>query len=95
MYKMTRLPSTPASTLERHIKVAKDAGLVFVYSGNIAGHDYENTFCPNCGYKAVERWSVYMKKNNLKDDGTCPKCGHDLNIAGAKWMGQGTDLLRF
>ncbi len=95
MYKMTRLPSTPASTLERHIKVAKDAGLVFVYSGNIPGHDYENTFCPSCGYKAVERWSVYMKKNNLRDDGHCPKCSHDLNISGAKWMGQGTGLLRF
>jgi len=95
MYKMTHIPSTPVSTLERHIKIAKDAGLVFVYSGNIAGHDYENTFCPDCGCKAIERWSVYMKKNNLKEDGHCPKCDHDLNIAGLKWMGHGTGRLVF
>ncbi|MCF2136972.1 MAG: AmmeMemoRadiSam system radical SAM enzyme [Candidatus Thorarchaeota archaeon] len=89
MYKMTHLPRTPASTLEKHIKIAKEAGLVFIYSGNVPGMDTENTYCPNCGFKAVERYSVFMKKNNLAKDGTCPKCGSDLNIHGAKWMGQG------
>ncbi len=42
-YKMTHLPRTPAATLETHIEASKEAGLVFVYSGNVAGHDYENT----------------------------------------------------
>ena len=95
MYKMTDLPSTPATTLERHIKIARDAGLVFVYSGNIPGHDYENTYCPQCGYKAVERYSVFLKRNNLREDGHCPKCGRDLNVAGVKWMGQGTGRVVF
>ncbi len=89
MYKLTNLPRTNAETLEKHIKICKDEGLVFVYSGNIAGHDYENTYCPRCGFKAIERYSVYMKKNNLNDKGHCPKCDEELNIHGVKWMGQG------
>jgi pyruvate formate lyase activating enzyme len=88
-YKMTHLPRTPASTLEKHIEVAKNEGLVFVYSGNVAGHDYENTYCPECGFKVVERYSVYLGSNNLDRDGNCPKCKKDLNIKGVQWMIQG------
>ncbi|MFW9793101.1 MAG: AmmeMemoRadiSam system radical SAM enzyme [Candidatus Thorarchaeota archaeon] len=88
-YKMTHLPRTPASTLEKHINVAKEAGLVFVYSGNVAGHDYENTYCPECGFKAVDRYSVYLGSNNLDQDGNCPQCKTDLNIKGVQWMVRG------
>jgi pyruvate formate lyase activating enzyme len=89
MYKLTSLPRTPARTLEHHIRVAKEEGLEYVYSGNIAGHDYENTYCMNCGTKAVERYSVFMKMNNLNKNGRCPECDTDLNIQGVKWMRQG------
>ncbi len=88
-YKMAHLPRTSASTLEKHIDAAKKAGLVFVYSGNVAGHDYENTYCPECGFKAVERYSVYLGSNNLDQNGNCPKCKADLNIEGVQWMVQG------
>ncbi|MFW9807839.1 MAG: AmmeMemoRadiSam system radical SAM enzyme [Candidatus Thorarchaeota archaeon] len=88
-YKLTHLPRTSAKTLEKHIDVAKKSGLVFVYSGNVAGHDYENTYCPECGFKAVERYSVYLGSNNLDKDGNCPKCKADLNMEGVQWMVQG------
>jgi len=94
-YKMTNLPRTPASTLERHIRIAKESGLEFVYSGNVPGHDYENTYCPNCGFKAVERYSVYLKNNSLRDDGNCLKCGTDLGMAGIEWMRLGKGKSRF
>ncbi len=90
MYKMTDLPHTPASMLERHIRVAREAGLVYVYSGNVPGMDTENTCCPSCGFKAVERWSVFLRKNSLSPEGRCPSCGRDLNIRGVKWMRHGT-----
>ncbi|MBD3407698.1 MAG: AmmeMemoRadiSam system radical SAM enzyme [Candidatus Lokiarchaeota archaeon] len=90
MYKMQHLPRTDSETLQRHIEIAKNAGLTFVYSGNIPGHDHENTYCFNCGFKAIERYSVYLKKNNLNEAGHCPKCDADLNISGVKWMGHGT-----
>ncbi|MFW9848194.1 MAG: AmmeMemoRadiSam system radical SAM enzyme [Candidatus Thorarchaeota archaeon] len=94
-YKMTHLPRTSAATLEKHIKIAKEAGLEFVYSGNIPGHDFENTYCPKCGHKAVERYSVFLKSNNLGEDGNCPNCGTDLGIAGIKWMKLGKGKSRF
>ncbi len=94
-FKITNLPRTPASTLEKHINIARESGLEFVYSGNVPGHDYENTYCPNCGFKAVERYSVYLKSNNLREDGHCPKCSTDLGIAGIKWMKLGKGKSRF
>lgn len=94
-FKITHLPRTPASMLEKHIAIAKDAGLTFVYSGNIGGHDYENTYCPECGFKAIERYSVFLKKNHLNEYGRCPKCDSDLNIKGVQWMGEGTSRLPF
>ncbi|TFG11212.1 AmmeMemoRadiSam system radical SAM enzyme [Candidatus Thorarchaeota archaeon] len=94
-YKITHLPRTPASVIEAHITIAKDAGLEYVYSGNIPGHDYENTICPNCGFKAVERYSVFLKRNNLDEEGKCPKCGTDLGIAGTEWMQIGPGSSRF
>ncbi|MHA2235792.1 MAG: AmmeMemoRadiSam system radical SAM enzyme, partial [Candidatus Thorarchaeota archaeon] len=88
-YKLTHLPRTSATTLEKHIEVAKNAGLVYIYSGNVAGHDYENTYCPECGFKAVERYSVYLGSNNLNKDGNCPRCKTDLNMKGVQWMKHG------
>ena len=94
-FKITNLPRTPAAMLEKHIKIAKDAGLTFVYSGNIGGHDYENTYCPECGLKAIERYGVFLKKNHLNNQGRCPKCNADLNIQGVQWMGEGAPRLTF
>ncbi len=93
-YKMTHLPRTSASMLERHIETAKNTGLVFVYSGNVPGHDYENTYCPECGFKAVERYSVFLGRNNLDKEGNCPGCKADLNIKGVQWMVQGKGKFR-
>ncbi len=93
-YKLTNIPRTPVDMLEKHIEIAKEAGLEFVYSGNIPGHDYENTYCPNCGFKAVERYSVYLKSNNLNEEGRCPKCNADLNISGVRWMIRGKSKQR-
>lgn len=90
MFKLQHIPRTPAAMLEKHIQIAKDAGLEFIYSGNIAGNDYENTYCSQCGTKAVERYSVYLKANHLDELGQCPNCQQDLNMAGVKWMVPGT-----
>ena len=94
-YKMKHLPRTPSTTIETHIEIAKKAGIEFIYSGNVPGHDYENTYCPECGFKAVERYSVFLKSNNLSPEGRCPKCNADLNISGVKWMvlGKGSQRL--
>ncbi|MEM2272323.1 MAG: AmmeMemoRadiSam system radical SAM enzyme, partial [Archaeoglobaceae archaeon] len=70
---------TPITTLERAIKIAKDVGVEYVYIGNVWGHRFENTFCPNCGETLIERRGFYIGKINLEDT-KCPTCGYKQNI---------------
>ncbi len=81
-YKMNDLPPTPVSTLEKLAKIAKEEGLVHVYIGNVPGHPLEHTYCPRCGYRVIERYSVYLASVNLLPGNKCPKCGYKLNIRG-------------
>ena len=78
-YKMLDVPPTPKETLIKAYHIGKDAGLKYVYTGNIPDSNYESTYCPNCGFKLIERWGIEMIENNLLGD-KCPKCG--TKIAG-------------
>ncbi|AGK60619.1 Pyruvate-formate lyase-activating enzyme [Archaeoglobus sulfaticallidus PM70-1] len=72
-------PATSIQTLERAYRIAKDAGLEYVYLGNVWGHKYESTYCPRCGYPVIQRQGFYIEKIDL-DDSKCPKCGYEQNI---------------
>jgi len=74
-YKMTSPDDTPASTLLRAFEIGKDAGLNFVYAGNLPGHvrNMENTYCPGCGELLIERLGFRVRQMRVKN-GTCPKC---------------------
>jgi len=78
-YKMLDVPSTPKETILKAYHIGKEAGLKYVYTGNIPDSNYESTYCPNCGFKLIERWGIEMIENNLLGD-KCPKCG--TKIAG-------------
>ncbi|AEA47985.1 AmmeMemoRadiSam system radical SAM enzyme [Archaeoglobus veneficus] len=78
-FQMTDKPSTPLYTLEMAVRVAKDVGLEYVYIGNVWGHEYEDTYCPNCGTKLIDREGFYIVKNELDGD-RCPECGYRQNI---------------
>jgi pyruvate formate lyase activating enzyme len=75
-YNMTDTPSTSAAGLVRAAKIGRDAGLHFVYAGNLPGRTerLEDTYCPNCGATLVERTGFHVRTNHLKK-GTCPDCG--------------------
>ncbi len=76
-YKMTDPDNTPAETLMRAAEIGHDAGLRFVYAGNLPGMlgKYENTRCPSCSELLIERHGFSVVRNMLAD-GACPKCGH-------------------
>jgi pyruvate formate lyase activating enzyme len=74
MYRMRNLPPTPTDTLERARAEALDAGLQFVYIGNLFGHEAESTFCPRDGTLLIRRTGYWIGENNLTDDGRCPTC---------------------
>lgn len=74
MHKLTQLPSTPISTLNKAHKIAIDAGIKYVYVGNVPAHSAENTYCHSCGNKIIERRGYYIL-NNYIEDGKCKYCG--------------------
>jgi len=55
LHEFTHLSATPIATLERAYEIGQEAGLKFVYLGNVPGHKYENTVCYSCGKKVVNR----------------------------------------
>ena len=74
-YKMDGNSATPVRTVIRAAEIGYEAGLHFVYAGNIPGRlgRYENTYCPACSTLLIERSGFRIRKNILAD-GSCPKC---------------------
>jgi pyruvate formate lyase activating enzyme len=72
-YRFTASP-TPLRTLERAWRIGREAGLQFVYLGNVPGHRRENTYCPACERLLIERWGLGLVGYELVD-GCCPDCG--------------------
>jgi len=72
-YKMLNLPRTPASLLHRAREIGIKAGLRYVYCGNIPGEEGEDTFCPQCGRKVIERVGFRVVKNDVVK-GECLHC---------------------
>jgi pyruvate formate lyase activating enzyme len=70
-------PTTPRHTLERAWRLGTEAGLRFVYLGNLPGHRLANTRCPGCGALLVERRGVRLVQNHLAG-GRCPTCGRGV-----------------
>lgn len=79
-YKLTHLPVTPMETLRLAYRIAKDAGLKFVYLGNVPHSDEENTYCPDCGVLVIERWGFNARLVRVDSRGRCGECGANLNL---------------
>ncbi len=78
-YSMTDVPMTPLSTLLTCHSMAKDAGIQYVYLGNIGHGDYDNTYCPSCKNLLVERYGFSAHIKGLAQ-GTCSRCGASIPI---------------
>jgi len=72
-YRLVDRPPTPVDTLERAGRVGREAGLRYVYLGNVPGEG-EETRCAECGERLILR-SGYRIRENRMADGACPKCG--------------------
>jgi len=81
-YKMLDAPATPSSTLQRAAEIGQEAGLHYVYAGNLPGKvgSLEDTHCPNCTQPLIKRRGYWILDNSLRSEGTCPNCG--AKIAG-------------
>lgn len=79
-YRMTDHDPTTVDTLVRAAEIGQEAGLKFVYAGNLPGRAglYEHTLCPACGKRLIERLGFAVLSYCLTDDGACPACGQRI-----------------
>ena len=73
-YKMAHLPPTPARTLHRAARIGREAGLHYVYTGNIPNELWESTACPQCNRWLVRRRGFAVLEKFMGSDGRCPVC---------------------
>jgi len=76
-YKMTDTKPTDGAVLERAIDIGKEAGLRYIYVGNLPGSRAESTYCYSCGALLIERIG-YQIQQNVIDDYRCPKCNAEI-----------------
>jgi pyruvate formate lyase activating enzyme len=76
-YKMTGPRNTPSSTLKRAAGIGKQAGLRYVYAGNLPGSvdHLEDTVCYKCQTTVVRRRGFWVLENRVTPTGACPSCG--------------------
>ncbi len=79
-YKMTEPDNTDAKTLIRAAEIGREAGLRYVYAGNLPGHvgEYEDILCPACRYRLVKRRGYVIHEYYITGDGSCSNCGQKI-----------------
>ena len=75
-YKMTDPDNTDAQTLLRAAEIGREAGLRYVYAGNLPGQvgEYEDTFCVQCNKRLIHRSGYVIREYHITKEGTCPGC---------------------
>jgi pyruvate formate lyase activating enzyme len=83
-------PPTPVATLERAREAGIEAGLRYVYLGNVPGHPGEHTHCPRCDTTLVKRGLLQLQRCDVTPEGRCPHCGQEIAGVGWGWQSSGT-----
>jgi pyruvate formate lyase activating enzyme len=84
-YKMHDPDNTSVDTLIRAAEIGVEAGLNFVYAGNLPGQTgrWENTYCPQCQELLIARTGFWVDAYHLTPEGLCPNC--QTSIPGIWW----------
>lgn len=80
-------PPTPPETLRRARRIALDAGLRYVYTGNVHDRAGSTTYCPNCGKPVVERDWYEILSHAIDAAGRCTHCGTGIPGRHARFEG--------
>ena len=75
-YHMQENANTTAEQLIRACEIGREAGLRYIYAGNLPGRvgRWENTYCPTCDALLVERYGYLIRQMNVTAEGKCPSC---------------------
>ena len=74
-WKLDETPPTPPATLRQARDIAREAGLRFVYTGNVHDRAGDATLCPGCGKVVIQRDWYDISAYALDAQGRCTACG--------------------
>ncbi len=77
LHRLSDLPQTAVSTLDRARETALNSGLKYVYVARVTGHEGENTFCPSCHEKIIKRLGFIIDEMHI-ENGACSFCNHPI-----------------
>jgi pyruvate formate lyase activating enzyme len=72
-FHLTDRGPTPTSTLISAYELARDAGLRYVYMGNVIDREHQHTYCPGCRQLVIERSGFEIKAYRIAS-GCCTRC---------------------
>lgn len=80
MYKRLDTQRTQSDSLQRAADIGQEAGLRYVYAGNLPGRvgSLEDTHCPHCQTAVIKRFGYMIQENTITKEGTCPNCGEKI-----------------
>jgi pyruvate formate lyase activating enzyme len=86
-YKMTDQRDTGPDDLLRAVDIGCQAGLRYIYAGNLPGMigRWEDTRCPQCKETLISRYGYFIEDYRLTSEGRCPDCGHQIP---GRWVAQ-------
>ena len=76
-YRLTNVRATPPESIRKAKDIGYEAGLKYVYTGNLPGDDGEKTFCHQCKELLIDRYGFYVRKNVIANS-RCPKCSAEI-----------------
>lgn len=79
-YHMQENANTTAEQLIRACEIGRDAGLRYIYAGNLPGRvgRWENTYCPTCDELLVDRHGYLIRAVSVTPRGKCPSCAASI-----------------
>lgn len=80
-YRLIEKPPTPLNTLRMAREIGKEAGLRYVYEGNVPGEGGENTYCYKCNKILIKRYGYQIIENNVVNS-RCPSCNATIDGIG-------------
>ncbi|KPA09351.1 radical SAM protein [Candidatus Magnetomorum sp. HK-1] len=78
-YRLKDRNATSIETLQNARKIGMDAGLRYVFTGNVPGDKGESTFCHKCGKLLIDRYGFTIQSNMIQNN-ACPDCQTPVNI---------------
>jgi pyruvate formate lyase activating enzyme len=77
-YNLLEKSRTSIDHLIKAREIGINAGLRYIFTGNIPGHEGENTYCYGCKKLLIERTGFRIENNYIKD-GSCPECNKKID----------------